>query len=99
MGWSPWEGRRQSARPATPAVRTETVGAVLGGRRLQMSVVLVGRIVYVTADSAGLAGFLGFTPAAAKTEAGKWIVVPASDESLYLTLANGITVSNSHIVT
>ena len=98
IDWVVTMGGPQAIREAGHAGRvdgTETVGAVLGGRRLQMSVVVVGRIAYVTADSAGLAGFLGFTPAAAKTEAGKWIAVPDSDESLYLTLANGITVSTA----
>ena len=74
---------------------TETVSAVGAGQRMQLDVVLIGKEAYFRANRAGLVGLLSFRSSAAKQEAGKWISVAPSDATLYVPLANGLTVSSA----
>jgi hypothetical protein len=58
-----------------------------------LSVVVMGTTAYLKANEDGLVN-VGFSPTAAKSEAGKWISISdTSDQSVYVGIASGITTS------
>ena len=75
---------------------TQTVtGYYRGATRLSLSLVLVGRQAYVLANAGALQHLVGFKLSAALDEAGKWFVVPASDQAIFEKLAAGLTVTSA----
>ena len=76
-------------RDGTSAI-TVRVGKVV----LRLNWALIGKTVYFTGNANALSGALGFTPTAAKQEAGKWISVTAAAGDLFSELSSYLTVSS-----
>ncbi|MGO9661289.1 MAG: hypothetical protein ACLP7F_23410 [Acidimicrobiales bacterium] len=76
-------------RDGTSAI-TVRVGKVV----LRLNWALIGKTVYFTGNANALSGALGFTPSAAKQEAGKWISVTAAAGDLFSELSSYLTVSS-----
>lgn len=74
---------------------TQTITGYRGGARLSLNLVLIGQNAYVLANAGALQDLVGLKPGAAAGEAGKWLVVPASDQQLFSNLAAGLTVSSA----
>ena len=74
---------------------TQTVTGTRGGGRVSVNIVLIGQKVYVLGNPNGLRALVGLKSAEATKEAGKWFVVPASEQQLFSNLAAGLTVSSA----
>jgi hypothetical protein len=62
---------------------------------VSVNIVLIGQKVYVLGNANGLRALVGLKTAAAAKEAGKWFVVPASEQQLFGNLAAGLTVASA----
>ncbi len=74
---------------------TQTVTGTRAGGRLSVNIVLIGQKAYVLGNPNGLRALVGLKATAATKEAGKWFVVPASEQQLFGNLAAGLTVSSA----
>jgi hypothetical protein len=77
---------------------TSSITVRAGKATLKLNWVLIGGTVYFNGNGGALSDALGFTTAAAKKEAGKWISATAGagavfqDLSSYLTVSSAITI-------
>lgn len=74
---------------------TQSVAGTRVGQRVSATIVLVGETAYVRGNANGLRDLVGLKAPAAAKEAGKWLLVPASDQQLFGNLAGGLTVSSA----
>ena len=74
---------------------TSSVTVRVGTSTLKLNWDLIGKTVYFNGNSGALTDALGFTTAAAKKEAGKWISVTASAGAVFQDLSSYLTVSSA----
>jgi len=75
---------------------TEVITGDRGGKRVLMSLVVIGPQAYAWGNAGALETLLGFKVRAAAKEAGRWISVPQSTFGrTYGTIAAGLTVSSA----
>ncbi len=76
----------------------QSINFRVGSQTGQISIILVGTMVYLRGNVFGLEQYLGFSNSAAKNEAGRWFSISEPDASLvtiYETVAAGLTVSTT----
>jgi len=74
---------------------TSSIIVRVGRSTLELNWALIGKTVYFNGNSGALSDALGFTTAASKEEAGKWISATASAGAVFQDLSSYLTVSSA----